>query len=110
MPLVINWFGTTPNTFSDTVVTYLCSDNSIATKAGFKIQYTLGDFGPMLDEYYQQAVYGFYKGTPMYNMFNFATGFNNAAYDFSYNMTIDPDMYGDFSAYYIRDIHDFYFL
>ena len=110
MPLVINWFGTADNPFSDTVITYLCGDNSIATKAGFKIQYTLGDFNPMLDEYYQQAAYGFYKGTPMYNMFNFATGFNDAAYDFSYNMTIDPDMYGDFSAYYIRDIHDFYFL
>lgn len=110
MPLVINWYGTSENDFSDLIIAYLCGDNTIAKRAGFEFQYTLGDFAPMLDEFYQQQVYGFYSGTPMYNMFNFATGFNSAAYDYAYNLTIDPDMYDDYSAYYIKDINDFYFL
>lgn len=110
MPLVINWFGTTENDFSTYVISYLCTANSIASKAGFKICYQLGDFAPMLDEFYQQVVYGYYQGTPMYNMFNFATGFNSAIYDFSYNMTVDPKKYDDYSAYYIKDVNDLYFI
>ena len=66
----------------------------------------LGDFGPMLDELYQQAVYGFYAGTPMYCAFNFATGYTSAAYDYSWNMTIDPSQYDDYSQYYIKDWAD----
>jgi hypothetical protein len=60
----------------------------------------------MLDELYQMAVYGFYSGSPMYCAFNFATGFNSAAYDYAFNMTIDPSMYDDYSAYYIKDFAD----
>jgi hypothetical protein len=62
----------------------------------------------MLDELYQQQVYGYYSGTPMYCVFNFATGFNSAMYDYSFNMTIDPSMYDDYSAYYYKDAADIY--
>lgn len=110
MPLVINWYGTSDNDFSTYIISYLATGNSLASKVGFKICYTMGDFQPMLDELYQQQVYGFYSGTPMYNMFNFATGFNSAAYDFSYNNTIDPSMYDDYSQYYIKDEYDFYMI
>lgn len=110
MPLVINWFGTANNPFTTQVRNYLMKDDSIATKAGFKICVNIGDFGPMLDELYQAKVYGFYGGTPMYNMFNFATGFNSAAYDYAYGLTIDPSMYDDYSQYYIKDEYDFYLL
>jgi hypothetical protein len=51
-------------------------------------------------------VYGFYAGSPMYCAFNFATGFNSAAYDYAFNMTIDPAMYDDYSQYYIKDYAD----
>lgn len=109
MPLVLNWYGTTDNPFTDQLMTgFASNDNVIA--AGFNVQYTLGDFAPMLDELYQAAVYGYYSGSPMYSVFNFATGFTSAAYDYSYQMTIDPAMYDDYSAYYIKDQADVYWL
>lgn len=109
LPLALNWYGTVDNTFSDQLVTgFMNNDNIIA--AGFNVQNTFGDFAPMLDELYQMNVYGYYSGSPMYSVFNFATGFTSAAYDYSYNMTIDPSMYDDYSAYYIKDIADIYWL
>ena len=109
MPLVLNWYGTTDNPFTDQLMTgFASNDNVIA--AGFNVQYTIGDFAPMLDELYQAAVYGYYSGSPMYSVFNFATGFTSAAYDYSYQMTIDPAMYDDYSAYYIKDQADVYWL
>lgn len=108
MPLVINWFGTQDNDFTTYVISYVASGTSLAAQAGFKVCYQVGDFSPMLDELYQAPVYGFYQGTPMYNMFNFATGFNSAAYDFAYNCTIDPAMYDDYSQWYLKDTFDVY--
>ena len=46
----------------------------------------------------------------MYNIFNFATGFTSAVYDYSWNMTIDPSIYDLYSAYYIKDEADAYWL
>ena len=109
MPLVLNWYGTSDNPFTDQLMTgFASNDNMLA--AGFNVQYTIGDFAPMLDELYQAAVYGYYSGSPMYSVFNFATGFTSAAYDYSYQMTIDPAMYDDYSAYYIKDQADVYWL
>ena len=109
MPLVLNWYGTSDNPVTDQLMTgFASNDNVIA--AGFNVQYTIGDFSPMLDELYQAAVYGYYSGSPMYSVFNFATGFTSAAYDYSYQMTIDPAMYDDYSAYYIKDQADVYWL
>ena len=105
MPLVINWYGTADNPFTDLLQTGLKANENVA-KAGMVVYNTIGDFAPMLDELYQMAVYGFYSGSPMYCAFNFATGFNSAAYDYAFNMTIDPSMYDDYSAYYIKDFAD----
>ena len=109
MPLVINWYGTTPNEFTDLLQTGF-RENDNVKKVGMAVYNTLGDFGPMLDELYQQAAYGFYAGTPMYCAFNFATGFNSAAYDYAFNMTIDPALYDDYSQYYIKDYADILWL
>lgn len=109
MPLVINWFGTTPNEFTDLLQTGF-RENDNVKKVGMVVYNTLGDFAPMLDELYQQAAYGFYAGTPMYCAFNFATGFNSAVYDYAFNMTIDPEMYDDYSQYYIKDYADIFWL
>ena len=49
-----------------------------------------------------------YDGTPKLNAINFATGFNSAVYDFSFQWTIDPDMYDNYSAAYIMDEADFF--
>ena len=105
MPLVINWYGTTPNEFTDLLQTGF-RENDNVKKVGMVVYNTLGDFAPMLDELYQQAAYGYYSGSPMYCAFNFATGFNSAAYDYSWNMTIDPSLYDDYSVYYIKDYAD----
>ena len=105
MPLVLNWYGTADNEFTDLLQTGLKENENVA-KAGILVYNQIGDFAPMLDELYQQAAYGFYAGTPMYCVFNFATGFNSAAYDYAFNMTIDPAMYDDYSSYYIKDAAD----
>ena len=107
MPLVLNWFGTVDNEFSDLLVTGFEQNDNIAA-AGFAVQKTTGDFAPMLDELYQAQVYGYYSGTPMYTCFNFATGFNSAVYDYSFNVSIDPSMYDDNSQWYIKDEADIY--
>ncbi len=109
MPLVINWYGTTPNEFTDLLQTGF-RENDNVKKIGMMVYNTLGDFAPMLDELYQQAAYGYYSGSPMYCAFNFATGFNSAAYDYAFNMTIDPGMYDDYSQYYIKDAADIFML
>lgn len=109
MPLVINWYGTSNNEFTDQLVTGFMENDNVKT-VGMVVQNTIGDFAPMLDELYQAAVYGYYAGTPLYNAFNFATGFNSAAYDYSYNLTIDPSMYDDYSQWYIKDYADAYWL
>lgn len=109
MPLVLNWYGTTDNPFTDQLMTGFANNDNL-TAAGFNIQYTIGDFNPMLDELYQAAVYGYYSGSPMYSVFNFATGFTSAAYDYAYNWTIDPGMYDDYSICYLKDEADIYWL
>lgn len=109
MPLVLNWYGTSDNPFTDLLMTGFMSNENILN-AGFVVQNTIGDFNPMLDELYQAPVYGYYSGTPLYTCFNFATGFTSAAYDYSYNLTIDPAEYDNYSAYYIKDLADAYWL
>ncbi|MBQ1565019.1 MAG: hypothetical protein IIZ82_02710 [Clostridia bacterium] len=109
MPLVINWYGTTPNEFTDLLQTGF-RENANVERVGMKVYNTLGDFGPMLDELYEQAVYGFYAGTPLYCAFNFATGFNSAAYSYARYNTIDPSLYDDYSNYYIKDFADICYL
>ena len=110
MPLVINWFGTTGNEFSDMLVTDFQEASNIKA-IGMVVEKTLGDFYPMLAELLQNDYgSGKYGGTPLYSAFNFATGFTSAVYDYSYQMTVDPKMYDDYSAYYIKDAADIIFL
>ncbi|NLC72532.1 MAG: hypothetical protein GX684_01990 [Ruminococcaceae bacterium] len=109
MPLALNWYGTTPNEFTDLLVTGFMENENCKT-AGFVIQSQTGDFQPMLDELYQAAIYGYYSGTPMYTCFNFATGFTSAAYDYAYNWTVDPGMYDDYSINYVKDLADIFWL
>ena len=110
MPLVINWFGTTPNDFTDQLVTGF-QNNSNITAIGMQVQNTFGDFYPMLAELIQSDYgSGKYGGTPTYSALNFATGFTSAAYDYAHGNTVDPAMFDDYSNYYIRDAADIVFL
>lgn len=109
MPLALNWYGTTENEFTDQLVTGFM-ENPNMTAAGFVVQNSTGTFQVMLDELYQEAVYGYYAGSPMYSCFNFATGFTSTVYDYSYNWTIDPGMYDNYSICYVKDLADVYLL
>ena len=109
MPLVINWLGTLDNEFSDLLQTAFRVNANIEA-AGIKVYSQLGEFQPMLDELYQMPVYGYYGGTPMYCAFNFATSFSSAAYDYAFNMTINPNEFDDYSSYYIKDYADIFWL
>lgn len=109
MPLVLNWYGTADNEFTDLLVTGFMNNDNIKA-AGFAVYQTIGDFNPMLDELTQGGYGVSYSGTPTYNCFNFATGFGSAVYDYSWNMTIDPELYDIYSSYYIKDQADVFWL
>ena len=107
MPLVLNWYGTDDNPFTDQLVTAFMEGANIAA-AGIVVQFTKGDFYPMLTEFVQQDYGATYSGVALYNCFNFATSYPSAVYDYAFNMTVDPAMYDDYSAYYIKDVADIY--
>lgn len=105
MPLVINWYGTSDNDFSDLLVTGFMEADKVKA-CGIAVQNTLGEFATMLDELYQGAYGAGYGGVPTYNAFNFATGFTSAIYDYSWNWTIDHDMFDDYQQFYMMDSAD----
>ncbi len=108
MPLVINWFGTTPNTFTDQLISSWATSSALQ-QIGMAVQYKLGDFTPMLGELRQDAGSG-YNGVATYNAFNFATGYNSAAYDYSFNCSIEPSLFENNSQWYIKDAADYYYI
>ena len=108
MPLVVNWYGTQPNDITDLLATSWQTSKAATESIGMYITYTSCDFNSGLyGEYLQLEDFGF-DGTPKLSCINFATGFTSAIYDYSWNWTINPDLYNDLSAYYIMDEADFY--
>lgn len=107
MPLVLNWYGTSPNPFTDLLVTGFL-ENENFKKAGFEIQNTIGgDLMLMLQEYYQDG--DNYGGKPVYNVFNLATGFTSAMYDYTFNISPDPT-WDDNRMWFNTDDADVYLL
>ena len=106
MPLAINWFGTTPNNVTDLLNTNLANSSDVSA-AGMVIRATTGDFTTLLGNIYRDASMG-YGGTPIYGMFNLATGWNNAVYDYSYNWNPSPD-WADYSSNKVIDPYDLAF-
>ncbi len=92
MPLVINWFGTADNTVTDMLTTNLANSSDVAA-AGMVIRPTQGGFEVLQGNIYRDASYG-YEGTPLYGMYNLATGWNSAVYDYSDNWSLDPAKFG----------------
>ncbi len=108
MPLAINWYGTQPNNVTDMLITAWQSNANATTKIGAYITYTSCDFtSGLYGEYLQIEEYG-WDGVAKCCGINYATGFNSAAYDMSWNFTINPDMYADYSRAYFMDEADFY--
>ena len=107
MPLAINYLGSTPNPVTELLLTSWVNKAAATTDIGMYIYSNKMDFISMLGEFYQYAGYG-YDGTPKLNCGNWASSFGSTVYDYSYNMTINPDYYDDYSAYYLMDEADFY--
>ncbi|MBQ5954012.1 MAG: hypothetical protein IJL47_08260 [Lachnospiraceae bacterium] len=109
MPLVINWFGTTPSDFTDFLGPYLKSNSSLS-RCGFFLNGSLGSIETLQEELYQQPVYGNYSGSPSYSAFVFSTKLEAAMYDYSYNLTINPALFADYSCYFLKDAADIHWL
>lgn len=108
MPLAINYYGTQPNNVTDMLITAWQSNENATTKIGAYITYTSCDFTTGLyGELLQIADYG-WDGVAKCCAINYATGFNSALYDFSWNFTLNQDMYADYSRAYVMDEADFY--
>lgn len=107
MPLAINFYGTQPNTVTDQLLTAWVNSENATKKIGMYIVYTETDFNTGISCEYQQSTADGWDGVAKLNAINFATGFTSAAYDYSWNWTIDPDMYPNYSAYYVMDEADF---
>ncbi len=108
MPLAINYFGTQPNNVTDMLITAWQSNPNATTAIGAYIQYISTDFTKGLyGELLQIEQYG-WDGVAKCCAINYATGFNSAIYDMSFNFTIDPDMYSDYSRAYVMDEADFW--
>jgi len=108
MPLAINYFGTQPNNVTDMLITAWQSNPNATTEIGAYIVYTSTDFNTGIYGELSQNTDAGWDGVAKLNAINFATGFNSAAYDFSFNMTIDPAQYDNYSAYYLMDEADFF--
>ncbi|MBE6553393.1 MAG: hypothetical protein E7666_03520 [Ruminococcaceae bacterium] len=107
MPLAINWYGTQPNDVTDQLKIEWADTAEATTKIGMYITYTETDFTTGLYGEYLRDPGSGYNGTPKLNAINFATGFTSAAYDYSWNWTIDPDLYDVYSACYVKDAADY---
>ena len=108
MPLAINYYGTQPNNVTDMLITAWQSNENATTKIGAYITYTSCDFTTGLyGELLQIEQYG-WDGVAKLCAINYATGFTSAIYDMSWNFTIDPEMYADYSRAYVMDEADFW--
>ncbi len=103
MPLVINWFGTTNNDVTDMLAARLVGTDNVKA-LGMVVRSSVGDFDKLLGEIYRMPSYG-YGGTPTYGMFNLATGWNSAIYDYAFNWSLDP-AYFDYSSNKLYDEYD----
>ena len=103
MPLAINWFGSTPNPVTDLLSTTLANSSDLAS-VGMVIRATTGDFTTMLGNIYRDPSMG-YAGSPIYGMYNLATGWNSAVYDYAFNWSSDPS-WADYSSNKVKDPYD----
>jgi ABC-type transport system substrate-binding protein len=108
MPLAINYYGTQPNNVTDILITAWQTNKVSTEDIGMYIQYISCEFQPgVYGQLCHMESYG-YNGTPTLNAINFASSFSSAAYDYAFNWTIDPEVYEDYTAYYIMDDADFW--
>lgn len=105
MPCFVNWFGTSGNAVTELLNTMLVQGSNLAS-IGMGVSLTTGDFTVLQANIYRDG--DGYSGTPTYGMYNLATGWNSAIYDYSYNWSLDP-AYFEFSVNKLYDEYDLAF-
>ena len=93
MPLVLNWYGTSDNPFTDQLMTGFASrTTNIDRRRLSAMQNTIGRLlARCWTSCIRHAVYGYYSGSPdVLRASTIATGFTSAAYDYSYQT--DPSI------------------
>ena len=111
MPLALNYYTTFDFAVEDELFDMFVGEESGSfAKAGFKVSSFFGTFPRMIDELYQEPVYGSDEIVPKYNVFNFSAGFNSPRYDQSDMFEIDPERFGAKMGAYFRDYADIYWM
>lgn len=107
MPCVINWFGSSGNPVTELLTTMLVEDPGLY-ECGVGLTLTTGNF-TVLQQQLKRSGDG-YGGKPTYGMYNLATGWNVADYDYSYNWIDDSNeaMYKQFFKYSVNKLSDPY--
>lgn len=93
MPLMIKWCSSENNPVSELLASMLANSDDVKA-AGMQIVKDTVAFDVLLNYLYRQDITGAGAtefSTPHYSMFNLATGFTSAAYDYSYEWTDDPN-------------------
>lgn len=108
MPLVLCWYGSEDNSFTELLENRF-GQNELLAAAGFRVDTYLGPFVCMLDQFYQSGPYGWYSPTWRYNVFNFGKTID-PLFDQSFAHTVDPGLFDDCSAYFIKDAADIYWI
>ncbi len=103
MPLVLNWFGTEDNNVTDMLATLLVSGDA-PKQIGLVVRSSTGDFNALQGQLSRKPELG-YKGTPVYSMYNLATGWTSALYDYSFNWSLD-ETYFPYSVNKLYDPYD----
>lgn len=91
MPAIIEWFSSEGNSVSDLLAVMLKENPDVVT-AGMQINQTVGTFADLINYLYRDGSVGDQYAVPTYAMFNLATGWNAAIYDYSYEWTTDPEI------------------
>lgn len=92
MPLIIKWASSDGNPVSDLLSVLLANSDGVKN-IGMEIRQDVMNFPTLMGYLYRQDLYGV-GGTdftvPKYSMYNLATGWTSALYDYSFNWTDDP--------------------
>lgn len=107
MPCVINWFSSENNTVSDLLTQNLLHKGYL-TEAGVGMTKTEGTFTALQAQIKRKG--SDFTGDPTYSMFNLATGWNNAVYDYAYNWIDNSNMekYNMYFGYSTNKLSDPY--
>lgn len=107
MPCVVNWFSSENNPVSDLLTQNLLHKGYL-TEAGVGMTKTEGTFTALQAQIKRKG--SDFTGDPTYSMFNLATGWNNAVYDYAYNWIDNSNMekYNMYFGYSTNKLSDPY--